>query len=263
MQNLSEGRSADTVSAARRGFVLRYGEFMKTQIAGTTMPVLEVTLDTGEQIIAEGGDVAWLTPGFGIETSTGFGSGGKGGFLSGLKRMVGGGQLFLSQYTATAPGSMVAFAAQLPGTIRELAIDPSDEFMVQSGSYMASTPEVEVSVGLQTKLGAGIFGGAGVVFQKLAGNGTAWVQLAGEIVEYELPAGGSLLVHPGHLALYRAEMQLEFATIKGVKNKFFGDSLFLAQVHGPGHVWLQSMTPAKLAAAIEPYLPDKSSSSSN
>ena len=59
----------------------------------------------------------------------------------------------------------------------------------------------------------------------------------------------------------RAEMPLEFASIKGIKNKFFGDSLFLAQLHGPGHVWLQSMTPAKLAAAIEPYLPDKTSSS--
>jgi uncharacterized protein (TIGR00266 family) len=236
---------------------------MKTTIAGTTMPVLEITLEAGEQIIAEGGDVAWLTPGFDIETSTGFGSGGKGGFMSGLKRMVGGGQLFLTQYTAASSGGFVAFAAQLPGTIRELAIDPSDQYMVQAGSYMASTSGVEVSVGLQTKLGAGIFGGAGVVFQKLAGDGQAWVQLAGEIVQYDLEAGQSLLIHPGHLALYRAEMQLEFATIKGIKNKFFGDSLFLAQLHGPGHVWLQSMTPAKLAAAIEPYLPDKSSSNNN
>lgn len=234
---------------------------MKATIAGTTMPVLELTLDPGERIIAEGGDVSWLTPGFDIQTSTAFGSGGKGGFMSGLKRMVGGGQLFLTQYTAQAPRSFVAFAAQLPGTIREIAIDPQDQFMVQSGAYMASTPDVEVSVGLQKKLGAGIFGGAGVVFQKLAGNGTAWVQLAGEIVEYDLAAGQSLLIHPGHLALYRAEMPLEFASIKGIKNKFFGDSLFLAQLHGPGHVWLQSMTPAKLAAAIEPYLPEKSNDS--
>jgi uncharacterized protein (TIGR00266 family) len=234
---------------------------MQTRIVGTTMPVLELTLQPGEQIIAEGGDVSWLTPGFDIETSTGFGSGGKGGFMSSLKRMVGGGQLFLTQYTASGAGGSVAFAAQLPGTIRELTIDRADEFMVQSGSYMASTPHVEVSVGVQTKLGAGIFGGAGVVFQKLAGEGTAWVQLAGEIVEYDLAAGQSLLIHPGHLALYRAQMQLEFASIKGIKNKFFGDSLFLAQLHGPGHVWLQSMTPAKLAAAIEPYLPDNKSSS--
>jgi uncharacterized protein (TIGR00266 family) len=230
---------------------------MQTRIVGATMPILEVTLSTGEVIIAEGGDVAWLSAGFGMETSTRFGSGGQGGFLSGLKRMLGGGQLFLTEYTAPNPGGFVAFAAQLPGVIREIQIDPADNYMIQSGSYMASTRDVEVSVGLQKKLGAGIFGGAGVVFQKLTGNGAAWVQLAGELVEYELRAGQSMLVHPGHLAMFRAEMPLEFATVKGIKNKVFGDSLFLAQISGPGHIWLQSMTPAKLASAIEPYLPDK------
>ena len=134
--------------------------------------------------------------------------------------------------------------------------------MVQQGSYPPSTAGVEVSVGLQKKLGAGIFGGAGVVFQRLAGNGTAWVQLAGEITEYELTAGQSLLIHPGHLAMFEADMDLEFSSVKGIKNKFFGDSLFLAEIHGPV-IWLQSMSPAKLAAAIEPYLPDRSSSSSS
>ncbi len=227
------------------------------------MPILEITLDAGERMIAEGEDVAWLTPGFHLETSTRFGSGGLGGFMSGLKRALGGGQLFLTEYTAPPVGGFVAFAAQLPGVIRELRVDAADQFMVQSGSFMASTPDVEVSVGLQKKLGAGLFGGAGVVFQKLAGSGTAWVQLAGEIVEYDLAPGQSMLIHPGHLALFRAEMRLEFASIRGVKNKLFGDSLLLAEIHGPGHIWLQSMTPAKLAAAIEPYLPDRSSSSSD
>jgi uncharacterized protein (TIGR00266 family) len=227
------------------------------------MPILEITMDAGERLTAEGGDVAWLTPGFNLETSTRFGSGGRGGFMSGLKRALGGGQLFLTEYTAPPAGGFVAFAAQLPGVIRELRIDAADQFMVQSGSYIASTSDVEVSVGLQKKLGAGLFGGAGVVFQKLSGSGTAWVQLAGEIVEYDLQPGQSMLIHPGHLALFRAEMRLEFASIRGVKNKLFGDSLLLAEIHGPGHLWLQSMTPAKLAAAIEPYLPDRSSSSDN
>jgi uncharacterized protein (TIGR00266 family) len=233
---------------------------MQTRTVGTTMPVLEVSLSPGERLIAEGGEVAWLTPGMGMDTSTRFGSGGKGGFMSGLKRVLGGGQLFLTEYTATGSGGFLAFAAKLPGVIRELRIDSADQFMVQSDSYTCSTPDVEVSVGLQKKLGAGIFGGAGLVFQRLSGNGTAWVQLSGEIVEYDLQPGQSILVHPGHLALYRAEMPLEFATVRGVKNKVFGDSLMLAQISGPGHVWLQSMTPAKLASAIEPYLPERSSS---
>jgi uncharacterized protein (AIM24 family) len=56
---------------------------------------------------------------------------------------------------------------------------------------------------------------------------------------------------------------VDFASIRGVRNKLFGDSMLLAEIHGPGHIWLQSMTPAKLAAAIEPYLPNRSSPSDN
>ncbi|MFF2372168.1 AIM24 family protein [Agromyces sp. NPDC058110] len=231
---------------------------MQTAITGTTMPVLTITMDAGEQIIAEGGDVSWLSSDFDLETSTTHGTGGKGGFMSGLKRVLGGAQLFLTQYTAGPRGGHVSFTADLPGTIKELQIDAADRFMVLAGAYIASTPHVEISVALQKKLGAGIFGGAGVVFQELSGTGTAWVQLAGELVERDLAPGEELLVHPGHLALYTAGTSMEFASISGVKNKIFGDSLFLAKLTGPGHVWLQSMTPAKLASAIEPYLPHDS-----
>jgi uncharacterized protein (TIGR00266 family) len=222
------------------------------------MPILELTLDAGESVVTEGGGVSWFTPGFAIQTSTRFGSGGRGGFMSGLKRMLGGGNLFLSQYTAQTNGRMLALTTDLPGVIKEMQIDPADTYMVQGGSYLASTVDVEVSVAIQQRLGAGIFGGAGVIFQKLSGNGKAWVQMSGEIVEYELAQGQSILIHPGHLAMFRAEMQLTFASVQGVKNKVFGDSLFMAELHGPGKFWLQSMTVAKLAAAIQPYLPDKS-----
>lgn len=43
---------------------------MRTRVAGTTMPILEITMDADERLVAEGGDVAWLTPGFNLETST-------------------------------------------------------------------------------------------------------------------------------------------------------------------------------------------------
>jgi uncharacterized protein (TIGR00266 family) len=234
---------------------------VKTSIVGTTMPILELTLGKGEAIIAESGDVSWLTPGFHMETSTRVGSGSKGGLMSGLRRMIGGGQLFLTQYTADRDGSLLAFSTQLPGEIREVHIGPSDSYMITAGAHMASTPDVEVTVGIQKRLGAGILGGAGVIFQNLSGSGVAWVQVAGETVEYVLERGQSLLIHPSHLAMFHTEMSLEFATMRGISNKFFGDSLFLAELHGPGRVWLQSMTAAKLAAAIQPYLPDLDSSS--
>ena len=86
---------------------------------------------------------------------------------------------------------------------------------------------------------------------------------ASELSYVTAPTTGHGSTISASCSLINKQMQLEFASIKGIKNKFFGDSLFLAQLHGPGHVWLQSMTPAKLAAAIEPYLPDNKSSSDN
>ncbi|MDQ6897823.1 MAG: AIM24 family protein, partial [Actinomycetota bacterium] len=163
-------------------------------------------------------EVGWLTPGLQMKTSTRFGSGGKGGFMNSVKRVLGGGQLFPTEYSAPA-GGFVVFTARLPGVIRELQIDDADHVMVQSEAYICSTPDVEISVGLQKKLGAGIFGGAGLVFQKLSGNGSAWVQLSGEIVEYDLVAGQSMLIHPGHLALYRAEMALDSRRSRGSRTR--------------------------------------------
>ena len=135
--------------------------------------------------------------------------------------------------------------------------------MVQSGAYICSTPEVEISVGLQKRLGAGIFGGAGVIFQRLSGDGTAWVQLAGEIVEYELAPGQSMLIHPGHLALFRRRDAAGVRLHQGHQEQVLRRLPAAGPDPGPGPHWLQSMTPAKLAAAIEPYLPDKSSGSSS
>ena len=237
---------------------------MKTVIAGTTMPILEITLDPGEAIVAEGGDVAWLSPGIDLDTSTAPRVRRTGRFHERTQAR--------AWRRASCSSRSTPRPARRDGGVRCAAArhDPGGDDRrrgQRSWSSPARTPRAPPTSrcrsALQKKLGAGIFGGAGVVFQKLSGTGTAWVQLAGEITEYDLKAGGSLLIHPGHLAMFRAEMQLEFATIKGIKNKFFGDSLFLAELHGPGQVWLQSMNPAKLAAAIEPYLPDKSSSSSS
>ena len=194
-----------------------------------------------------------------LETSTRFGSGGKGGFLSSLKRAVGGGQLFLTEYTSPSNGGFIALAAPMPGVIKELTIDPQDEFMVQSGGFMAGTRDVEVSVG------AAEASRRGRLRRCRAGVPEAVGQRPGvggaERRDRRLPAAGRprrCSCTPPTWRCSTLPMELNFATVKGVKNKFFGDSLFMAEIHGPGHVWLQSMTMAKLAEAIEPYLPDRS-----
>ena len=109
-------------------------------------------------------------------------------------------------------------------------------------------------MGFQQKLGAGAFGGDGFRLQKIGGQGRVWCELSGEIVTYDLRPGEEIKVHPGHVGLFQDTVQFNITTVKGIKNKIFGgDGIFLAQLIGPGRVWLQSLPLARLAHALGEY----------
>jgi len=109
---------------------------------------------------------------------------------------------------------------------------------------------------MHKKLGAAFFGGEGIFMQKVTGPGLAFFELAGEIVEYSLEAGQALKVDPGHVALLDPTVDFDISMVPGIKNIFLGgEGLFLAQITGPGRVWLQSMPLSNLAMRLIPYLP--------
>jgi len=226
---------------------------MRTEVIGNTMPVLEVWLSPGETVLSESGRLAWIDQNIELATAMG-GVAGSNGVFGALKRAVGGSTLFMTEYSTQAPDSFMSFAATLPGQIIQLEVAPGNDLMVHRGGFLCGHGALELSVGIQKKLGAGIFGGAGVVMQKVSGQGTAWLELGGEIRAYELAAGQSFRVHPGHLGAFEQSVSLNFASIKGIKNKFFGGGLFLAELHGPGKIWLQSLSVPHLADALAPYL---------
>lgn len=231
---------------------------MKPTIRGSTLPVLEIELEPGETIVAESGELSWIDSNIELETAA-TGMGGAKGVFGALKRVVGGGTFFMTEYSAPSATGVVTFATKLPGQILELEVGEGETFLCQRHGFLCGTDEIEITTGLQRKLGAGIFGGAGVVLQRVGGKGKAWFELSGEISSYELAEGESLRVHPGHIGLFEEAVNIEFASIPGIKNKLFGSGLFLAELTGPGRVWLQSLSIANLAAAIQPYLPDNSS----
>src|SRR5215470_17961673 len=96
----------------RCGGVQRFGEGhpMEAEIKGSTMPVLEVSLRQGEYVVTPHGELAWMTSGIQMSQTMNTGSGG-GGFMSGIKRVMGGGGLFLTRYDG--PGE-ICFAAKVP-----------------------------------------------------------------------------------------------------------------------------------------------------
>ena len=235
---------------------------MDVKITGTTMPVLEIMLQPNESVISGPGELSWMTAPVAMTTHTQMGGGG--GFFGALKRVAGGGSLFMTEYKAAGAVGEVAFAAQLPGHIMPIEVSPGNEYMITRGGFMCGTPQIELGVGFQQSLGAGLFGGDGFLLQKVSGTGTAWLEMGGEIVVRDLAAGEQLKVHPGHVGAFTATTKFEITRIAGIKNMVFGgDGIFLALLTGPGRVWLQTMPPANMASALEPYLPKPTSNTSS
>ncbi len=236
---------------------------MRGEIKGTTMPVLEMWLEPGESVISTHGELSWMTPNMRMNTTTGGSGGGggvKGGLLSGLKRVMGGGSLFVTHYEAVGGPGNVSFAAKVPGRIFPVEISSAGGYLVHRHGWLCGTPGIVPTVGLQQSFRAGLYGKDGFILQRLEGQGTAWVELSGEVINYELAAGQSLLVHPGHVGMFQDSVSFQVTQVQGLSNVFFGgDGYHLVALSGPGQIWLQSMPLPLLAHAISPYLGEGSS----
>ena len=227
---------------------------MQSRITGTTMPVLEFTLEPNEAIISEAGELSWMSSAIQLTTHTQLGGGG--GIFGALKRVAGGGTLFMTEYRAYGGAGEIAFATKVPGHILPVEVAPGHEFMIHRHGFLCATPQIQLGVGFQQSLGAGVFGGDGFLLQKVTGQGIAWLELSGEVILKELRPGETLRVHPGHVGAFESSVSFQITTIPGIKNMIFGgDGIFLASLTGPGKVWLQTLPISKLAHQLQEYLP--------
>ncbi|MCI6959505.1 MAG: TIGR00266 family protein [Oscillospiraceae bacterium] len=223
---------------------------MQYQIAGEPLPVVTCQLAAGETMITERGSMSWMTPNMRMETTT------NGGLGKAFGRLLAGEALFQNRYTAQGGPGLIAFASSFPGSIRAFEIGPGKELVVQKSGFLAAEAGVELSVFFQKKLGSGFFGGEGFIMQKLSGQGIAFAEFDGHVVEYELAAGQSLVVDTGYIAAMDATCSMDIVTVPGVKNAFFGgEGLFNTVVSGPGHIWLQTMPISSVAAVLRPFFP--------
>lgn len=223
---------------------------MQYKIEGDTLPVVICSLEENEQMITERGSMSWMSPNMKMETSS------NGGLGRAIGRIFAGEAVFQNVYTAQGGRGTIAFASSFPGSIKAFQISDSKPLIVQKSAFLAGEIGVNVSVHLQKKFKTGFFGGEGFVMQKLTGNGTAFVEIDGHAVEYNLAAGQQIVVDSGYLAAMDASCSVDVVTVPGIKNKFLGgEGFFNTVVTGPGRVLLQSMPIYAVAGALMPYMP--------
>ena len=221
---------------------------MNYEIKGGVFPVVVCQLADGEQMITEKGSMVWMSPNMQMETR----GGGLGKMFS---KAFSGESMFQNIYTANGAG-MIAFGSSFPGKVLPLDIAPGREMIVQKNAFLASEAGVELSIHFNKKLGAGFFGGEGFIMQRLSGSGTAFVEIDGELVEYDLAAGQKMVVDTGNVAGFQPSVSIDIQQVPGLKNKLLGgEGLFNTTLTGPGKIWLQTMPISGVAMAIRPFIP--------
>ena len=229
---------------------------MQEKVHGTVLQVLELTLDPGESVVSEAGEFSWMTDTIQMSTGTAGGMGQK-GLMGVLKRTAGGGTFLFNTFTAEGGPGAVSFAAKLPGHIFPIDVQPGSDYMVHRHGFLAGTPGITMSVALQQSFRGGIFGGEGFLLQRIGGTGRAFIELSGEVLTFDLVAGQTMRVHPGHVGLFQESVSFQVVRVPGMANRYLGeDGHHFVVLTGPGRIWLQSMPIPLLAGAVAPYLGD-------
>jgi uncharacterized protein (TIGR00266 family) len=215
------------------------------EIIGDDMQAVVLSLGSGDTIRAEAGAMMYMTDGIDMDSKM------DGGLLGGLKRkLLAGESLFITYFHCRAPQGQVAFAGPYPGKIIPLTLN-GQSVLCQRDAFLCASGNIDISIALTRRLGAGFFGGEGFILQKLEGTGQVFMHSGGTILERSLAAGERLKVDTGCLVALDPGVDFDIQSVGGIKTSLFGgEGLFFATLTGPGRVWMQTLPFSRLADRI-------------
>ncbi|MBN1681678.1 MAG: TIGR00266 family protein [Anaerolineae bacterium] len=208
-----------------------------------------VEMAPNENVQVEPGAMVSYSDGITVETKM------KGGLMGGLKRALAGEDFFQNRYQAPAQGGELTLAQALPGDMVVLPLE-GQEFMLQSGAYMANEEGVEVDA----KWGGakGFFSSGSLIMLKLSGRGKLLAGCYGAVEERVLAAGQAYTVDTGHIVGFDASVQFEVKRAGSWKSTILGGEGLVVRLTGPGRVLMQTRSEGALIGWILPQIPQKS-----
>lgn len=232
-------------------------------ILGDDMQIVEIELDPGETVIAEAGAMNYMEDGIAFEAKMGDGSAMNESLTDKLfhvgKRVLTGESIFMTHFTNRASAKQrVAFASPYPGKIIPLHLGQlGGRILCEKDAFLCAALGTKISIAFNKRLGAGFFGGEGFILQKLEGDGMAFIQSGGTIIEKELQ-GGTLRVDTGCLVAFTEGIDYSIERAGNLKSMIFGgEGLFLATLRGTGRVYLQSLPFSRMADRILAHAPSQ------
>ena len=178
------------------------GVGLEFHIVGGEAQILQVLLPPNRSIEAEPGALFYMSGKVKAETK-----GAGGGIVSAMSRLFSGESFFVNSYVNEGDRpEYVAFATQMINRILPLDLAAlGNEIYCQPDSYFCSVGDVRVTSQMTRSLSAGLFGGEGLLLQRIQGTGLCWITAGGTPVQKQLAPGETVLVDAGCLVAFQRE----------------------------------------------------------
>ncbi len=214
---------------------------------------LRVVLGNGELIHAESGTMLAMDASATIEGKM------KGGMWKAAKRAILTSEsFFVTTITAQENETEVMLAPRATGDIEAIEMN-GEEYLVQGGSFLASTGDIETDskfTGFR-----GFLSGEGIFMIQTKGKGTMFVSSFGGIVKKEIAAGKEFIVDNGHIVAFPKNVEYRMAKVgEGMMNMVTTGEGLVCIFTGPGTVYLQTRNLRSFAENLNPFLPQRGKS---
>lgn len=228
---------------------------MKFEITKSPMSILEVRLDKGQGVRAEGGSLVYMMGNIEIDTRMR-----QGGLFKNLKvAALGGESFFVNDFIAKEDGCTIGLTGRPVGDIMQIPITDGNGFIIQSNVFTACSIGIDIDTKWQgfTK---GIFGSE-LFMLKATGNGDVFVNAYGGIIKKELTDGEKIMLDNYHLVALSENANYKVTKFGGLKSTILGGEGLVTEIIGPGTVYFQTKNLKELRDLLAIRQPGETSGS--
>ena len=207
-------------------------------IDGTVAQSVRMKLDSGQTLWASKGSIIAYTSGLGWDIRF------PGGVAGAIKRSLSGEGMTMTYIESTGDDQSVTLGANSPGHVEVWDLDGDGPVTTTRGAFLAAWGEINITVSLARRAGAALFGGAGLLLQRVEGRGTVLVHGRGDFRKITLAAGQQLKVSTGNLAAFSDTVDYDIESVGSIRRMLFSkEGFFMTRLTGPGTVLLQTLKP--------------------
>jgi uncharacterized protein (AIM24 family) len=221
---------------------------MNVKIAGNFTKYLEAEMPPNEIIISEAGAMTYYDEGIEMEVMIL-----NNGVFGLVKRMFSGEGMTLVKFiNKTNTTKKIVLSSN--AVIYPIKIDDyNNELICAKISFFSSTKNINISIDVDKSILTGLFGGLGILRQKITGTGTVFLKGYGEIQKIEMN-GNKIILDSSAILAFTKNLTFNSNLSNPLKNVMAGEGGSKEEISGYGTLWIQCYNdPIKSSPGLNIY----------